>query len=165
MILHSTWKKVILFSLIDFSSQCSALYCVFNGWRADEPRSTLPKVEKAAFTVVHSKIHNLVYIGAAYWCRLFICTLKCWIYCYITLYTLQNSSGQLLFLWIPLLCLLLRLLSSVAASCSLTPPPPAAVIGSGTWTYFPQLVPLLPHPCYSFRRNAIMLQYLLSRLD
>lgn len=120
MILHSTWKKVILFSLINFSSQCSALYCVFNGWRADEPRSTLPKVEKAAFTVVRSKIHNLVYIGAAYWCRLFICTLKCWIYCYVTLYTLQNSSGQLLFLWIPLLCLLLCLLSSVAASCSLS---------------------------------------------
>lgn len=87
--------KEILFRLNSFSSWGTALCCMFNSWRAEESRSTLPKMEKAAFTVDHSKIPSLVYTGIAYWCRLFTCTLKCWIYCYIILYTLQNGSGIL----------------------------------------------------------------------
>lgn len=91
-ILYSTWKKEKLFSLNNFSSWYTALCCMCDGWRADESRSTLPKMGKAACTVVHIKIPNLVSAGAAYWCRLFICTLKSWIYCYTILYTLQNGS-------------------------------------------------------------------------
>lgn len=85
--------KVILLSLNNFSSWWTVLCCIFNGWQAEKSTSTLPKLEKAGSTVVHSKKSNPVYTEEAYWYRIFICILKCWIYCYITLYILQNGSG------------------------------------------------------------------------
>jgi len=49
-----------IFGLNNFSRWCIARYCIFTGWGADKSQSTLPKMEKAAFTVVHSKIPNVV---------------------------------------------------------------------------------------------------------
>lgn len=141
MMLYCTCKQITLFSLNNFSSWCTPLCSMFTGWGPDKSRSTLSKLENAAFPVLQKKV---ILVKLPAWptqgqlAEVSFVHVQCWICCSLILPTLQEGA-----------CFPPQLPPAQ--------PPPAAVTAPGAQAS--------AHPCYSFGSSTITLQYLLSRLD